>query len=94
VHPMKCGPALSAEQMVSTAEQQLLNRRLIDNGDVLGVVAGTRAASGSTNFMRLHTVNTKETANITGQGNISSGANDANQTVRCRVSIGAPGAQQ
>jgi hypothetical protein len=27
---------------------------------VLGVVAGTRQASGSTNFMRLHTVTTEE----------------------------------
>ncbi len=56
VHPMKSRPALSAEQMVSEAEQQLLSRGLIHNGDVLGVVAGTRQASGSTNFMRLHTV--------------------------------------
>ena len=56
VHPMTCGPALSAEQMVNVAEQELLSRGLIHNGDVLGVVAGTRQASGSTNFMRLHTV--------------------------------------
>jgi pyruvate kinase len=56
VHPMKCGQALSAEQMVNVAELELLQGGLINNGDVLGVVAGTRQASGSTNFMRLHTV--------------------------------------
>jgi hypothetical protein len=33
---------------------------LLKPGDVLGVVAGTRQASGSTNFMRLHTVTLEE----------------------------------
>ena len=59
-HPMKCAPALSAEQMVNVAEKELLGRRLLKPGDVLGVVAGTRQSSGSTNFMRLHTVTTEE----------------------------------
>jgi pyruvate kinase len=59
-HPMKCAPALSAEQMVTVAEKELLGRRLLKPGDVLGVVAGTRQSSGSTNFMRLHTVTTEE----------------------------------
>ena len=59
-HPMKCAPALSAEQMVTVAEKELLARRLLKPGDVLGVVAGTRQASGSTNFMRLHTVTTED----------------------------------
>jgi hypothetical protein len=57
---MKCAPALSAEQMVTVAEKELLGRRLLRPGDVLGVVAGTRQASGSTNFMRLHTVTAEE----------------------------------
>jgi pyruvate kinase len=60
VHPMKCAPGLSAEQMVSVAEKELLDRRLLKPADVLGVVAGTRQASGSTNFMRLHTVTAEE----------------------------------
>jgi pyruvate kinase len=60
VHPMKCAPALSTEQMVTVAEKALLSRRLLKPGDVLGVVAGTRQASGSTNFMRLHTVTAEE----------------------------------
>jgi pyruvate kinase len=59
-HPMKCAPALSAEQMVTVAEKELLERRLLKPGDVLGVVAGTRQSSGSTNFMRLHTVTAEE----------------------------------
>jgi pyruvate kinase len=59
-HPMKCAQALSSENMVSVAEQELLSRGLLEPGDVLGVVAGTRQASGSTNLMRLHTVTTEE----------------------------------
>jgi pyruvate kinase len=60
VHPMKCAQALSTDSMVDVAEFELLSRGLIKAGDVLGVVAGTRQASGSTNFMRLHTVTTEE----------------------------------
>jgi pyruvate kinase len=64
-HPMRCDPALSAESMVSVAEGELLSRGLLKPGDVLGVVAGTRQASGSTNFMRLHTVTTAEAVSVT-----------------------------
>jgi hypothetical protein len=46
--------------MVTTAEQELLRRGLLKAGDVLGVVAGTRQSSGSTNFMRLHSVSAEE----------------------------------
>jgi pyruvate kinase len=60
VHPMKCEPKLSSDGMVDVAEHELLSRRLLKSGDVLGVVAGTRQASGSTNFMRLHTVTPEE----------------------------------
>jgi len=60
VHPMKCAQALSAEHMVHVAEQELLSRSLLKPGDVLGVVAGTRQSSGSTNFMRLHLVTSAE----------------------------------
>jgi hypothetical protein len=48
--------AQSAEDMVDTAERELLRHGQLKPGDVLGVVAGTQMASGSTNFMRLHTV--------------------------------------
>jgi pyruvate kinase len=68
-HPMKCTPGLSAEEMVHVAERELLNRRLIKPGDVLGVVAGTRQSSGSTNFMRLHSVTPEEaTAAVAAKG--------------------------
>ena len=59
-HPMKCEQGLSTESMVKVAEQELLTRGLLQPGDVLGVVAGTRQASGSTNFMRLHMVTPDE----------------------------------
>jgi pyruvate kinase len=56
VHPVRCSQARSAEEMVKMAEQELLRRGALKPGDVLGVVAGTRQASGSTNLMRLHVV--------------------------------------
>jgi pyruvate kinase len=59
-HPMKCGQGLSSDTMVDVAEYELLSRGLLKAGDVLGVVAGTRQASGSTNFMRLHIVTSEE----------------------------------
>jgi len=65
-HPIRCAQALSTDSMVDEAEYELLNRGLLKPGDVLGVVAGTRQASGSTNFMRLHVV-TKEEANAATQ---------------------------
>ena len=46
--------------MVSLAQQQLLRAGILKAGDVLGVVAGTRQSSGSTNFMRLHSVSPEE----------------------------------
>jgi pyruvate kinase len=65
VHPMKSERALSTDSMVDVAEYELLSRALLKPGDVLGVVAGTRQASGSTNFMRLHTVTTEEASAAT-----------------------------
>ena len=65
VHPVRCRQAHSAEQMVTMAEQDLVRRGLLKPGDVLGVVAGTRQASGSTNLMRLHTVTDEEAERIT-----------------------------
>jgi pyruvate kinase len=65
VHPVRCRQARSAEQMVTLAEQELLRRGQLKPGDVLGVVAGTRQASGSTNFMRLHQVSPEEASAAT-----------------------------
>jgi pyruvate kinase len=60
VHPVRCRQAKSAEQMVTLAEEELLRRGQLKPGDVLGVVAGTRQAAGSTNLMRLHQVSAEE----------------------------------
>ncbi|MGA7217355.1 MAG: pyruvate kinase [Candidatus Sulfotelmatobacter sp.] len=64
-HPMKCDQKLSSDNMVDVAEFELLSRGLLKAGDVLGVVAGTRQSSGSTNFMRLHLVTAEEAAAVT-----------------------------
>ena len=61
VYPVHRHQAKSAEDMVITAERELLRRGRVSVGDVLGVVAGTQMASGSTNFMRLHVVTEPET---------------------------------
>ena len=61
---MRCVPALSGEEMVTVAEQDLVRRGLLKPGDVLGVVAGTRQASGSTNLKRLHVVTDEEAERI------------------------------
>ena len=56
VHPMLHHQARSAEDMVDSAEEVLCRRGRVKPGDVMGIVAGTQLASGSTNFMRLHVV--------------------------------------
>src|SRR5436190_5368777 len=56
VQPVRRDHVLGAEEMLRTAEQELLRSGRLKAGDVLGVVAGTQMASGSTNFMRLHVV--------------------------------------
>ena len=50
--------------MVIMAEQDLVRRGQLKPRDVLGVVAGTRQASGSTNLMRLHVVTEQEAEHI------------------------------
>jgi len=68
VQPVVRERALTAEQMLSAAEQELLRRGRVKTGDVLGVVAGTQMASGSTNFMRLHLVTAEEERRISQPG--------------------------
>lgn len=65
VHPVRCRQPRSVEQMVIMAEQDLISRGQLKPKDVLGVVAGTRQASGSTNLMRLHVVTEQEAERIT-----------------------------
>jgi len=54
VHPIKCSKAHTAEEMVDMAEQLLEEGGYAQPQDILGIVAGTRTKSGSTNFLRLH----------------------------------------
>jgi pyruvate kinase len=56
VQPVIRDHALNSEEMLATAEQELLRTGRVNPGEVLGVVAGTQMSSGSTNFMRLHVV--------------------------------------
>jgi pyruvate kinase len=60
VTPVMRDQALNAEGMLLAAEQELVRRGCVKSGDVLGVVAGTQMASGSTNLMRLHVVTAEE----------------------------------
>src|SRR6266404_2018520 len=62
VQPVRREHALSAEDMLATAEQVLVRSGRLHPGDVLGVVAGTQMSTGSTNFMRLHIVNARDGA--------------------------------
>jgi len=61
VQPIWCDMGISTEEMVSNAEQLLCKRHATQSGDVIAIVAGTRSASGSTNFIRLHVVGAGET---------------------------------
>ena len=56
VQPIQSEPARSAEQMVSHAEDLLLERQAVQPNDTIAIVAGTGFTTGSTNFMRLHVV--------------------------------------
>jgi pyruvate kinase len=54
VHPILCNKLHTAEQMVETAERLLEEGGHVQPRQILGIVAGTRTKSGSTNFLRLH----------------------------------------
>jgi pyruvate kinase len=54
VHPILCNKLATAEQMVETAERLLEAGGHVLPRQILGIVAGTRTKSGSTNFLRLH----------------------------------------
>src|SRR5262249_13215292 len=62
VRPVRHNRAPTAEDMLLAAETELLRTGRVNCGDVLGVVAGTQMASGSTNFMRLHVVTAQKSA--------------------------------
>jgi pyruvate kinase len=56
VLPVRREHARNAEEMLATAEQELVRSGKLKSGDILGVVAGRQMSAGSTNFMRLHVV--------------------------------------
>ena len=60
VQPVHCQKLLNIDEMVETAERLLTAAGHIRNGQILGMVAGTRTKTGSTNFLRLHTVGDSE----------------------------------
>ena len=54
VHPIMCPKLHTAEQMVDHAEAALEQGGFVKPREIMGIVAGTRTRSGSTNFLRLH----------------------------------------
>ena len=54
VHPILCPKLHTAEQMVDHAEAALEHGGFVKPREIMGIVAGTRTRSGSTNFLRLH----------------------------------------
>ena len=56
VHPLGCERVRSVEEMLRHAEESLMTHRLLAAGQIMGIISGTRGASGSTNLMRLHVV--------------------------------------
>lgn len=64
VTPMICDHTPVTDDMVRGAERLLWQRGIVHNGDVIGIVAGTRTSSGSTNFLRLHVVGSMDFATV------------------------------
>jgi pyruvate kinase len=61
VHPVRCTKAHTTEQMVDMAEDLLEAGGFVKPRDILGIVAGTRTRTGSTNFLRLHVLGDRVT---------------------------------
>jgi pyruvate kinase len=62
VYPVHCPKLYTTDQMVDTAERLLTKSGHVRPRQILGIVAGTRTKTGSTNFMRLHMVGDEEHA--------------------------------
>jgi pyruvate kinase len=54
VHPVCCAKFTTTESMIETAEDMLTESGYVKPREILGIVAGTRTLTGSTNFLRLH----------------------------------------
>ena len=62
VYPIHCPKLKTTEQMVDTAERLLEESGFVQRKEILGIIAGTRTKTGSTNFMRLHLVGDRDEA--------------------------------
>jgi pyruvate kinase len=54
--PILCAHARDTDRLVTIAEEILEQQAGVLRGQIVGIVAGTRTHTGSTNFMRLHTI--------------------------------------
>ena len=66
LQPLICKHNTVTEEMVHVAEDLLLKHGYVVTSDVIGIVAGTKTISGSTNFMRLHEIGTLEDSHLPG----------------------------
>jgi len=64
VHPIKCPKLQTSEQMVDHVESVLEEGGFVRPKEILGIVAGTRTRSGSTNFLRLHVLGDRLTDSL------------------------------
>ena len=57
VFPRTIGKVANIEELVQAAEKRLLEEKLVQHGDVVGIVAGTPLyVCGTTNFMKFHVI--------------------------------------
>jgi pyruvate kinase len=70
--PIRCPKVNTTEAMVDCAEKLLEKGGYVRPREVIAIVAGTRTKSGSTNFLRMHTMGENE-PEAAGNGNV--GAN-------------------
>ena len=59
-YPILCERFRDTDMLVKVAEEILEQRGLVQQRQVVGIVAGTRTRSGATNFMRLHMVGDRD----------------------------------
>ena len=60
-YPILCDRFGDTDKLVQMAEVILEDLGYVQQGQVVGIVAGTRTRSGATNFMRLHTIGDQDT---------------------------------
>jgi pyruvate kinase len=61
VFPRTIAKVKDIEELVQTAEKRLLEEKLVEPGDVVGIVAGTPLfVGGTTNFMKFHVIGSDE----------------------------------